>query len=315
MTLSRTHQIPFDFPLVTRLDLYIAQSLCLLTRSQIKARKLTALVNGAAVKLSRPVKAGDVLVLSWLPEAPEYLIRENIPLRIIYEDQNCVVINKAQGMVVHPGAGNKSGTLANALAYRRNPAEYDMTDHGDARTGIVHRLDKDTSGVIIAACNDAALRFLSAQFKSRKVKKRYIALVKGVPPQTGTISGLMRRESANRKRFSLQQNRLPNERGKMSLTFYRVLKTWNGYSLLLLKPKTGRTHQLRVHLKSIGCPILCDPLYGKPDKQFPGGTLMLHAYSLSVTLPGADRESRFTAPLPLRFKRVIDKLGPVPERD
>ncbi|MDR2768057.1 MAG: RluA family pseudouridine synthase [Treponema sp.] len=314
-------EVPPDFTGEVRLDTYIAKTLGILNRSQIKTRKLTASINGGAVKLSRPVRAGDRLELSWQNEADEYLVPENIPLRIIFEDGNCVVMNKAQGMVVHPGAGNKSGTLANALAYRRRlrrgAGDTDLRE--GPRTGIVHRLDKDTSGVIIAAYTGEALAFLAAQFRARAVDKRYLALVRGVPAlERGKIEGLIARKAADRRRFCLVPSAAADARvfsgaarGRYSFTFYRVVKKWNAYSLLLLIPKTGRTHQLRVHLKSIGCPILGDPLYGRSDKNFPGAGLMLHAWRLSITVPGAAAPSCFTAPLPLRFKRIVDALDAV----
>ncbi|MDR2182053.1 MAG: RluA family pseudouridine synthase [Treponema sp.] len=317
--MNECFEVPPDFTGEVRLDAYIAAELGILNRSQIKARKLTARVNGGAAKLSRPVRAGDRLELSWQNEADDFLVPENIPLRIIFEDRNCVVVNKAQGMVVHPGAGNKSGTLANALAYRRRLLRGTSDPPEGPRTGIVHRLDKDTSGVIIAAYTDEALAFLAAQFRARAAGKRYLALVRGVPAsERGKIEGFIARDTADRRRFCLLPPvRAPSAasggaaRGKYSLTFYRVLKTWNAYSLLLLLPHTGRTHQLRVHLKSIGCPILGDPLYGRADKNFPGAGLMLHACRLRITVPGAAAPAWFTAPLPLRFKRITDALGAV----
>ena len=302
-----------------RLDRYAAETLGITSRSQIKSRILEARLNGKPVKLSRPVKAGDRVELSWLPAAPVHLEPEDIPLKILYEDQRCVVINKSQGMVVHPGAGNHAGTLANALLWRRYLHLYGPPDrwpkepenHPDLRTGIVHRLDKDTSGAIIAAYDDEALAFLSAQFKARTVRKRYLALVQGTPREPeGRIQTALIRDPKNRKRFAAAEHG-----GKIALTRYRLVRSWGEYSLLLLKPQTGRTHQLRVHLSCLGHPILGDPIYNpayEPDRAVRGRisvpSLLLHAYSLELTLPGTNELRRFTAPLPRRFKTTMAAL-------
>jgi 23S rRNA pseudouridine1911/1915/1917 synthase len=206
-------------------------------------------------------------------------------------------------MVVHPGAGNRSGTLANALCFRRlNLGIADnLSDH--IRPGIVHRLDKDTSGLIITAWDDDALFFLSSQFRQRKVTKTYAAIVQGCPKQKqGRIDQPIGRSKTNRKLFSVDPN------GKPSLTLYRIVKTFGNYSLLLLRPKTGRTHQLRVHLKHIGHPILGDPLYNKPDPRFPALTLMLHAKRLTIRLPETGIKT-FRTVFPQRFKTFIKNFG------
>jgi 23S rRNA pseudouridine1911/1915/1917 synthase len=222
-------------------------------------------------------------------------------------------VNKAQGMVVHPGAGNHSGTLANALLGRRlkqgrGPEE--ARGHGpfpDKRLGIVHRLDKDTSGVIIAAYDDEALAFLSGQFKERRAKKIYAAIVKGTPPgPQGKIDTRIARDSRDRKRFAVSP-----DRGRIALTQYKLIGEFDGYSLLLIKPRTGRTHQIRVHLSYLGCPILGDPVYGRRDTRYPDATLMLHAKSLSIAVPGSGPLPEtpllrsFSAPFPPRFAALL----------
>jgi 23S rRNA pseudouridine1911/1915/1917 synthase len=296
-----------------RLDRYVAEELKLLTRSQLKTKLLSARLNGKPVKLSRPVKPGDLLDLSWAEPEPLYLAPEDIPLSILYEDDRVVVIDKAQGMVVHPGAGNRTGTLANALLHRRlsragllpaaNPTDKAVYN-GSFRPGIVHRLDKDTSGVIIAAYDDAALAFLADQFKARTIKKTYGAIVLGTPREkSGLIDGRIVRDSHDRKRFTVSR-----DAGKPALTRYRVIRSWGVYSLLLLQPRTGRTHQLRVHLRTLGHPILGDPIYGSPDKRFPKAALMLHARTLFIRLPDRETQSLFKAPLPLRFREFIRRL-------
>jgi 23S rRNA pseudouridine1911/1915/1917 synthase len=297
-----------------RLDRYVAEYRGLLSRSQIKSRGLKALVNGKEVKLSRIVKTGDHLELSWAEAEPVNLIPEDIPLDLIYEDERAVVINKAQGMVVHPGAGNRRGTLANALLFRRLcraglapgeiPGNSALGGLEGIRPGIVHRLDKDTSGVIIAAWDDEALAFLADQFKNRRVKKNYIALVPGIlKAGEGRIETFIARDIRDRKRFAV------SGRGRIAITRYRVLHSWKSHSLLLLRPKTGRTHQLRVHLRHLGHPISGDPVYGRIDPLFPDCGLMLHARSLSIVLPDQDEARTFKAPLPERFRLFIKKLN------
>ncbi|MDR1325830.1 MAG: RluA family pseudouridine synthase [Treponema sp.] len=285
-----------------RLDRYVAENLALLSRSQLKSRCIEAKVNGKAVKISRLLKGGDRLELNWAESEPLDLIPENLPLTILYEDANVVLVNKEQGMVVHPGAGNRRGTLANALLFRR------LCLHGETnlsvpegRLGIVHRLDKDTSGVIIAAYNNEALAFLSAQFKNRQARKTYAAIVRGTPKEpSGTIETCITRDPRDRKRFTVSATK-----GKPALTSYRVLRSWGVYSLVLLRPRTGRTHQLRVHLLHLGHPILGDPIYGAGTVRH--ATLMLHAKSLRILLPGGVEPQTFRAPLPPRFCHFLNK--------
>jgi 23S rRNA pseudouridine1911/1915/1917 synthase len=288
----------------TRLDCYIADTLCLMRRSQIKRRLLCAKVNDKAVKVSRLIKNGDVLNLSWEDPAPLDLIAEDMPLDIVYEDEKVIVINKAQGLVVHPGAGNRSGTLVNALLahqLKKNKSGVDL--FGGERPFIVHRLDKDTSGLIIAAWDNDTVSFLSDQFKERAVRKTYAAIVKGAPKeQRGIITTHIIRDPKDRKRFVATPE---GEKGKLAVTRYRVIRNFGAHSLVLLRPKTGRTHQLRVHLKYLGAPILGDPIYSGADKRFPRATLMLHAKKLAITLPGATERSVFTSPLPSRFLDFI----------
>jgi len=285
-----------------RLDRYVSANLCLLSRSQIKARNLKAKINGKDVKLSRPVKYGDTLELFWEEAAPQNIIPQDIPLDIVYEDKRCVVINKAQGMVVHPGAGNRQDTMANALYFRILNMGGSVNTNS-VRPGIVHRLDKDTSGIIIAAYDDEAHAFFAQQFKSRKVKKTYIAIVCGIPKEiNGRIETFIARDQKDRKRFTVSAS------GKRAVTFYKVIKTWQNYSLVLLRPKTGRTHQLRVHMRYLNFPILGDPVYGYQDKRFPDTSLMLHSKTLEITLPGEADARIFSSAVPERFTGIIEKL-------
>jgi 23S rRNA pseudouridine1911/1915/1917 synthase len=286
-----------DIPSGLRLDRYAAENLKLLSRSQIKARKLKAKVNSRDVKISRILKPGDKLDFFWEDAEPVNLIPEDLALDIIYEDDRVALINKAQGMVVHPGAGNKSGTLANALYFRSMQKGRSVT--AGTRPGIVHRLDKDTSGLIITAWDEEAHIFLAEQFKSRKVIKTYAAIVQGCPMQkSGRIEMPIGRNKKNRKLFAV------DPKGKPSLTYYKLVKSYGNYSLLLLRPKTGRTHQLRVHLKYLGTPVLGDPLYGKMDSRFPIATLMLHAKRLSIVLPEKGQMT-FRTKFPERFRSLF----------
>jgi len=297
-----------------RIDRYIAENLRLLSRSQIKSRELEARVNGKPVKISRIVKNGDTIELSWNEADPVNLIPENIPLDIIFENDRAVVINKPQGMIVHPGAGNWQGTLANALYHRRlelchitdGAAFTQGPEHCPGpgiRPGIVHRLDKDTSGVMIAAYDDEALAFLAEQFKSRKARKTYIAIVSGIlKEKKGRIETFIARDPKDRKRFTV------SSQGRASLTLYSVIREWKEHSLLLLTPKTGRTHQIRVHLRHIGHPVMGDTLYGFTNASFPNAGLMLHSRRLAITLPGEREQRVFKAPLPERFTKLIISL-------
>jgi 23S rRNA pseudouridine1911/1915/1917 synthase len=301
--------IQTDVPV--RFDLYISENLKPLTRSQLKARFLSLLVNGKPSKLSRLVGNGDRFSLELLEEADRSTasLPEAIPLAILYEDAEVIVLDKPQGMVVHPAHGNWSGTLANALLGHRESSSMPGGPSPDApppRAGIVHRLDKDTSGVIIAGRNAAAQEFLAAQFRDRTTSKTYVAVVSGRPPaRTGCIDDTLARDPRDRKRWA----RAEEGSGKRAVTEWRVVAEAGGYSILALRPKTGRTHQLRVHCRGIGCPIVGDPVYGRPDKRFPDATLLLHALELRIRLPGQTEASVFSAPLPERFRKVAAQLG------
>jgi 23S rRNA pseudouridine1911/1915/1917 synthase len=296
-----------------RVDRYVAEILQLFSRSQVKARKLTVKVNRKDVKISHLILPGDTVDLTWENPPPATLIPQEIPLSILYEDDSVIVINKPQGLVVHPGAGNWQGTLANALLYRRLSLQgesavssvEDLSDNSTMlRPGIVHRLDKDTSGVLIAGYTEQAHAFLADQFKNRQVKKTYLGIVKGVlVPDKGSIETYIVRDPHDRKRFTWSKSK-----GKLARTSYTVIRRYTGYTFVALHPKTGRTHQLRVHMKYLGFPIVGDPLYASKDERFPGSTLMLHAWRLSITLPGNTLPSTFTAPLPPRFKKLLAQI-------
>jgi 23S rRNA pseudouridine1911/1915/1917 synthase len=309
MTPPRTVEARVDDPAAVgkRLDVFASEHLGLFSRSQARTRILSAAVNGAPARLGRKLKLGDRVTLTCAEPPSTRSLPEDIPLRIMFENDDVVVIDKPQGMVVHPGSGNHSGTLLNALLFHcRDLAERFPGD--DPRPGIVHRLDKETSGVIIAAKNAAAHDFLAAQFQDRSVQKRYVALVAGkLPAGSGRIETRLARDPRNRKLFAVTA-----AGGRSSLTLYRVLRTWEAgaavHSFVLLAPRTGRTHQLRVHLRHAGAPIVGDPLYGRADPLLPGATLMLHARRLRIRLPGEDEPRTFSSALPERFRAVMAQL-------
>lgn len=290
-----------------RLDTYVSKNLESFSRSRLKNGVEKILLNDKIAKLSAKVNNGDKIYIQWQDPIPEALIPENIPLEILYEDENVTVVNKKQGMVTHPACGNWSGTLVHALLYHWGMTESKLDEKaGNHRRGIVHRLDKDTSGIIICAKNFNSEEWLKNQFKDRRVKKEYIAIVKGVPKEkSGSVKINMIRDSKNRKKFTTTDD---SSKGKFSHTVYRCIATYGNYSLMKLKLKTGRTHQIRVHMKYLGCPILGDPIYGTKDSLFDSATLMLHSKTLGIRLPQNSEFTTFDSSVPIRFKKVMQKL-------
>jgi 23S rRNA pseudouridine1911/1915/1917 synthase len=293
-----------------RLDVYVSERLGLFSRSQARGRIVDIAVNGLPARLARKVRQGDVLTVSYVDPPPTELVPEEIALSVLFENDDVIVIDKPQGMVVHPGSGNRTGTLLNALLFHcRGITELFPAE--DPRPGIVHRLDKDTSGVIIAAKNPQAHEFLARQFHDRKARKRYLAITLGVPARAeGRIEDRLARDPRDRKRFTWVSSG-----GRSAFTSYRVMRSWPppragepARGLLILSPKTGRTHQLRVHMKRLWTPILGDPLYGRADGRFSEASLMLHARSLSIIVPGEETARIFLSPLPERFRRVMREL-------
>lgn len=290
-----------------RLDTYVSNNLENFSRSRLKNGVEKIILNDKIAKLSAKVNNGDKIYIQWQDPIPEALIPENIPLEILYEDENVTVVNKKQGMVTHPACGNWSGTLVHALLYHWGMTESKLDEKaGNHRRGIVHRLDKDTSGIIICAKNFNSEEWLQNQFKDRRVKKEYIAIVKGIPKEkSGSVKINMIRDSKNRKKFTTTDD---SSKGKFSHTVYRCIATYGNYSLMKLKLKTGRTHQIRVHMKYLGCPILGDPIYGTKDSLFDSATLMLHSKTLGIRLPQNSEFTTFDSSVPIRFKKVMQKL-------
>ncbi len=261
-------------------------------------------VNGKNAKKSQKVEVGDEIAVEWDEEVFEGLEAEEIPLSVLYEDDDILVIDKEQGMVVHPGAGVHSGTLANALLSRYG-SDFSTSDD-DTRPGIVHRLDKDTSGVMVIALNAESHHALQEEFASHSAVKEYVAIAKGFfPKRRIVISDPIERDPRDRKKYTVTIE----GRGKSALTEVSVIASDHRYSLLSVRIYTGRTHQIRVHLSSIGHPILGDPIYSSRDKSFPDATLMLHSHSLTIKHPKSGDELTFKAPLPERFLRILSALG------
>ncbi len=292
-----------------RLDAFITDELALFPRSQLKQRLVLLRLNGKEAKPAKKVKAGDVIEIVYSDPPPLSLEPEPMDLDVLFENDDVIVVNKPAGLVVHPGAGNRSHTLVNGLLARCAPLMGAFPGQ-PLRPGIVHRLDKETSGVIIAAKHPAALESLARQFRKRRAKKLYIAFVSGrMRERSGRLETLIARDRTHRQRFvALRPGGEGPARGKRAVTAWRVLREWERESLVALKPATGRTHQLRVHLRYLGCPISGDALYGK-GKKAEGERLMLHAWKLKIVLPGEKRARVFVAPPPPDFKERLRRNG------
>ncbi len=298
-----------------RIDQFLSETDLPLSRSQAKhlIEQKHILLNQATTKPSARLKTGD-LITGILPRPqPLALLPESIPLTVLYEDPSIIVIDKPSGMVVHPAPGNPSGTLVNALLYHCG----DLSGiNGTLRPGIVHRLDKETSGVMVVAKNDEAYHSLTRQFKNRSVKKVYLAIVYGLIQQNeGLIDAPIGRHPNQRKKMSIKTTR-----GRDALTQWKVLERFDAFTLLEIHPKTGRTHQIRVHLTSMGHPLLKDPLYGRKGKS--GGPIgppfreclkrihrqALHAYRLEFEHPRTGERVQFVAPIPEDMKETLECL-------
>ncbi|PID02726.1 RluA family pseudouridine synthase [Sporosarcina sp. P2] len=256
-------------------------------------------VNGSAVKPNYKVKTADKLTVEQ-PEIEEYDVEaENLQLEIVYEDQDVLVVNKPVGMVVHPSAGHVSGTLVNGLMYQ-------VTDlsgiNGIMRPGIVHRIDKDTSGLLMVAKNDKAHVSLVNQLVAKSVNRVYTALVHGhIPHDNGTIDAPIGRDKRDRQRMAVVDD------GKNAVTHFKVLERFGAYTLVECRLETGRTHQIRVHMKYIGYPLVGDPKYGQ-RKTIDFGGQVLHAGTVGFNHPTTDEYMEFTAPLPENFQQLLNEL-------
>ena len=256
------------------------------------------LVNDKKVKVSYKVKLNDIVSVE-IPEVKETeLIPENIDIDVLYEDEYIIVVNKAKGMVVHPANGNPDGTLVNAVMAICKDSLSGIG--GEIRPGIVHRLDKDTSGVIVVAKNDKAHINMSEQIKNHEVEKTYIALVKGfVKEEEATINMPIGRSTKDRKKMAVNKN------GKNAVTHFKVLRRFKNYTLLEVKIETGRTHQIRVHLSEIGYPVVGDTVYSNGKNEWGIKGQCLHAKSLKFKHPITGKEMFIEAPLPKYFENIL----------
>lgn len=286
-----------------RLDRVLASYLTHLSRAHIQRliKKGECTVNQLpSRKPSHQLENGDVVSLHIPPAEPQELIAERIPLEIVYQDETVVVVNKPAGMVVHPAAGHESGTLVNALLYAFPQL---ALVGGVRRPGIVHRLDKDTSGLVAVALTETSRLAIKAQFQERTVHKTYLALTDGVvhPPE-GIIDAPIGRSKHRRKRMAVIQD------GRDAQTHYHTLESFDQHTLVEAHPVTGRTHQIRVHFQFLGYPLVGDNVYGRRKATLPLKRQFLHAYQLSFTLPDSGRRLDFTAPLPNDLKHVLRLL-------
>lgn len=291
-----------------RLDLFLAEKWRDLTRSQVQRliRKKYVLVNGEWKDKNYRVKEREKVWLMIPPPQPLEAQPQIISLQIIYEDPYLLIVNKPAGMVVHPAAGHREGTLVNALlAYCPDL----KTINDKIRPGIVHRLDKDTSGLIVVAKEEKTRRLLSEQIKERRVKRVYLALARGIlREREGTVDLYLGRHPKDRKRMAV----VGKGAGRRAVTHYRVLKEAPGYSFLRLVLETGRTHQIRVSLAQLGHPVVNDPVYGRRERGLEGKGQLLHAYQLSFTHPHLKRNLVFTARLPDYFVNKLLQVNCMP---
>ena len=288
----------------TRLDVFVAEKAeCTRSHAKNLIEEGNVTVNGIkAAKSGALLKAGDVVVI--VNPAPKELdlSPQDIPIEIVWQDEDFAVVNKPQGMVVHPAPGAYDNTLVNALLFKLSSLS---GINGVARPGIVHRLDKDTSGLLVVAKNDFAHISLQKQIAEKSAKRYYYALVDGVVQKdSGEIRNFLARSTADRKKYAVAKD------GRLAITLYKVVKRYSAYTLMEYELKTGRTHQIRVHSRYIGHPVVGDRTYGGSDAFGLNGQL-LHAYKLVLTHPRTGEEMTFTAPLPDYFQSVLDKLKPV----
>ncbi len=289
---------------INRLDKAVSNINTALSREAIQRMIKTGkiLVNGKQSKPSYKTSINDIISIEEeIPQEEITLKPQEMPLDIIYEDDDIIIINKEKGIVVHPGNGNPDGTLANAVMAKCKGSLSGIG--GKIRPGIVHRIDKDTSGLVIIAKNDLAHINLSEQIQNRKVQKTYIALVRGcVKENEATINMPIGRSTKDRKKMAVTKT------GKEAISHFKVLERYNGYTLLEVKIETGRTHQIRVHLSEIGYPIVGDMVYSNGKNPFGVEGQMLHAAKLTFKHPTTNKEVTFEAPLPEYFTKVLQIL-------
>lgn len=288
-----------------RLDSFLSQAMGDFTRTAIQGLIADGLVTSNNIALKKNYKLdGTEQILVLVPEVQSTeILAQNIPLEIVYEDDDIIVINKQRGMVVHPAVGNWNGTLVNALMYHCGDRLSGI--NGEIRPGIVHRIDKDTSGLLVVAKNDSAHQGLAAQIAQHSVQREYEAVVCGnLQSDTGTIDKPIARHKTDRKKMAV----LPD--GRQAITHYQVIGRFRGYTHVRFFLETGRTHQIRVHMAHTGHPIIGDPVYGNKKDRFANiGGQCLHAVRLKFTHPRTMKPVEFVTPIPDYFRNILDKLA------
>lgn len=284
-----------------RIDKVLVTLLKDYSRSQVQAwlKEDAITVNGTVTRANYKVAAGDEIVITIPDPVTLDLIAEDIPLELVYEDDDVAVVNKPQGMVVHPSAGHPNGTLVNALLYHLE----NLSSINDViRPGIVHRIDKDTSGLLMVAKNNKAHESLAKQLKDKTSLRKYVALVHGnIAHEKGTINAPIGRSKVNRKKQAVSAE------GKPAVTHFTVLERFEHFTLVELQLETGRTHQIRVHMQYIGYPLAGDPVYG-PRKTLPGKGQYLHAKMLGFVHPVTEEDMLFEVPIPNEFEKTLENL-------
>lgn len=302
---ERLEVFTFPGPAPQRLDVFLTACLPEFSRSRLQGliKDGFVRVNGkTAGKAGLNLEAGDRIEVRIPPPAPTDLLPEAIPLDILFENEDVLIINKPAGMVVHPSPGHERGTVVHAALGHVPDLE---GIGGEERPGIVHRLDKDTSGLLVIAKNERAHRWLQDQFRQRTVKKVYLALVDGRPPTpSGRIEAPIGRNTTHRKLMAV----VPLEKGREAITEYHTLESFPAHTLLEVHPLTGRTHQIRVHLAFLGCPVAGDTVYGRRKPTLPLMRHFLHAARLKITLPGESVPRQFEAPLPEDLLQALTAL-------
>jgi len=295
----------YDHETPGRLDKFLVEQLPEFSRSRIQGLIANGCVDvndHAAKKAGQSLESGSTVTVRIPPTVPTELVAENIPLDILFENDDLIVVNKPAGMVVHPAAGHPSGTLVNAVL------GYDPEIEGiggEERPGVVHRLDKETSGLILLAKNERSHRWLQDQFRLRKVEKTYLALVDGKPPTpSGRVETFIGRDPSHRKQMAI----VSESRGREAISEYKTREEFTKHTLLEFHPQTGRTHQIRLHCAFLKCPIVGDKVYGRKKSSLEIGRHFLHAYRLKIVLPEETEPMLFEAPLPEELEQVLAVL-------
>lgn len=298
--ISKSYELEYQEAKKTRLDAFLSEQTPEMTRSRLQKliKDGDVLVNGQAViKTGAKLTLGDKILVNVPEEEPIKAIPEDIPIDVVYEDDDVIVVNKPQGMVVHPAAGHPDKTLVNAILYHCK-----INDDDVIRPGIVHRIDKDTSGLLMIAKNDLAKQSLMKQLKDKSNLREYLAIVHGnFEEKTGKINAPLGRSKFDRKKQAVVED------GRNAVTHFTVLEQFENYSLLKLKLETGRTHQIRVHMQYIGHPVAGDPLYG-PKNTLPGHGQFLHAKTLGFVHPRTNQWMEFSVEPPKIFLDTLEQL-------